>query len=259
MHKMPDRKLLTRRQALVAGLASASALVLPGCSDDMPPTYGHLLRMGDNFTYRAQRLLFPTQHPVREYARSEISSIPAIGTTDPGDTSNSSYTEELGGAYAQLRHEGFDDWRLSIEGSVARPGVYSLADLQRLPRKTQITRHTCEEGWTAIAEWNGALLKDVLEACGVLPTARFVNFSSYDGWDDSIDMWDATHPQTFLAYGMNGRDLPVPHGAPVRLRVATQMGYKSMKFLRRMVITDEFVDPGLSGNIQNGWSWYAGI
>jgi len=256
---MPDKKLITRRQAIVAGLASASALVLPGCSEDLPPTYGHLLRMGDNFTYRAQRLLLPTQHPVREYARSEISSIPAIGTTDPGDTSHPAYTEELGGAYAQLRDGGFADWRLSVEGSVARPGLWSVADLQRLPRKTQITRHTCEEGWTAIAEWNGALLKDVLEACGVLPSARFVNFSAYDGWEDSIDMWDATHPQSFLAYGMNGRDLPVPHGAPVRLRVATQMGYKSMKFLRRMVITDEFVDPGLSGNIQNGWSWYAGI
>ena len=167
--------------------------------------------------------------------------------------------EELGGVYSRLRHAGFADWRLVIEGSVARPGAYSVADLKRFPQKTQITRHTCEEGWTAIAEWNGALLKDVLEAAGILPTARYVNFSSYDGWDDSIDMWDAMHPQTFLAYGMNGRELPVPHGAPVRLRVATQMGYKSMKFLRRIVVTDEFVDPGLSGPIQNGWSWYAGI
>jgi DMSO/TMAO reductase YedYZ molybdopterin-dependent catalytic subunit len=256
---MSSSALVTRRQALITGLATASALVLPGCSEDIPPTYGNLLRMGDNFTYRAQRLLLPTHHPVREYARSEISSIPAIGMTDPGDSSNPLFVEEFGSSYAQLRHGAFADWRLSIEGSVARPGEFSMADLQRFPRKTQITRHTCEEGWTAIAEWNGALLKDVLSAVGVSPSARFVNFSSYDGWDDSIDMWDALHPQTFLAYGMNGRELPVPHGAPVRLRVATQMGYKSMKFLRRIVVSDTFVDPGRSGPIQNGWAWYTGI
>ena len=103
------------------------------------------------------------------------------------------------------------------------------------------------------------MLRDLLEACGMLPTARYVNYAAYDGWEDSIDLIDALHPQTFLAYGMNGRDLPVPHGAPVRLRLATQMGYKSMKFLRRLVVTDEFVDPGRNGPIQNGWSWYAGI
>lgn len=256
---MKDKKRLTRRQALTAGLASASALILPGCSMEGPPTYGHILRMSDNFTWRAQRLLIPSGSLAREYERSAISSIPAIGTTDPGDSSSPNFIEELGGAYARLRHDDFSDWRLTIEGSVARPGTYSVRDLMRFPRKTQITRHTCEEGWTAIAEWNGALLKDVLEASGILPTARYVNFSSYDGWEDSIDMWDAMHPQTFLAYGMNGRELPIPHGAPVRLRVATQMGYKSMKFLRRIVVTDEFVDPGMSGPIQNGWSWYAGI
>lgn len=256
---MKDKKLITRRQALVTGLASASALLLPGCSKDLPPTYGNLLRMGDNFTYLAQRFLLPSHSLAREYDRSEISSIPAIGTTDPGDASQPLFMEDLGGEYARLRHGAFADWRLKIEGSVARPGAYSLEDLKRFPKRTQITRHTCEEGWTAIAEWNGALLKDVLEAAGILPSARYVNFAAYDGWDDSIDMWDAMHPQTFLAYGMNGRELPVPHGAPVRMRVATQMGYKSMKFLRRIVVTDEFVDPGLYGNIQNGWSWHAGI
>ena len=99
----------------------------------------------------------------------------------------------------------------------------------------------------------------VLEAAGILPEARFVNFSSYDDWADGIDLLDAFHPQTLLAYGMNGRDLPVPHGGPVRLRVETQLGYKSMKFLRRIVVTSEFDDGGKNGNIQNGWSWYAGI
>ena len=125
--------------------------------------------------------------------------------------------------------------------------------------RTQITRHTCEEGWTAIGQWTGVPLSAVLDAVGVLPAARFVVFHSYDGWIDSIDMSDARHPQTILAYGMNGRDLPIPHGAPVRLRVERQIGYKSMKFLRRIVVTDKFDDGGKDGNIQNGWAWYTGI
>jgi DMSO/TMAO reductase YedYZ molybdopterin-dependent catalytic subunit len=257
---MTDKILMTRRQALVTGLASAGTLLLPACSADLPPTYGNLLRMGDVFTYRAQRLLLPAGSLAKEYSRSDISSIPAIGTTDPADPAHSIFfNEELGAAYARYRHGGFSDWRLAVEGQVARPGAYSLTDLQRFPVRSQITRHTCEEGWTAIAEWNGVLLRAVLEASGILPSARYVNFSTFDGWEDSIDMYDALHPQTFLAYGMNGRDLPVPHGAPVRLRVATQMGYKSLKFLRRIVVTDTFVDPGPNGPIQSGWSWYAGI
>jgi DMSO/TMAO reductase YedYZ molybdopterin-dependent catalytic subunit len=99
----------------------------------------------------------------------------------------------------------------------------------------------------------------VLDAAGLLPTARFVTFYSFDDWADSIDMLDALHPQTLLAYGMNGQDLTIPHGAPVRLRVETQLGYKSMKYLQRIVVTDELDDGGEQGNILNGWSWYAGI
>jgi DMSO/TMAO reductase YedYZ molybdopterin-dependent catalytic subunit len=99
----------------------------------------------------------------------------------------------------------------------------------------------------------------LLQRVGVNPGARFVQFYSYDNWGDGIDMLDALHPQTILAYGMNGQTLPVAHGAPVRLRVETQIGYKSMKYLRNIVVTDAFDDHGSIGNIQNGWSWYAGI
>ena len=102
-------------------------------------------------------------------------------------------------------------------------------------------------------------LSTVLDAAGILPTARFVVLYSYDDWVDSIDMVDALHPQTILAYDMNGRELPIPHGAPVRLRVERQMGYKSMKFQRRIVVADKFEDGGEKGNIQHGWAWYAGI
>jgi DMSO/TMAO reductase YedYZ molybdopterin-dependent catalytic subunit len=125
-----------------------------------------------------------------------------------------------------------------------------------MPSRTQITRHTCEEGWSAIAQWTGVPLRSVLEAAGIRSTARFVQFYAYDGWADGIDMLDALHPQTILAYGMNGRDLPISHGAPLRARVETQLGYKSMKFLKRIVVTDHFEDNGL---IKSGWSWYAGI
>ena len=159
----------------------------------------------------------------------------------------------------RLRSGQFADWRLSIEGSVARPGRYSLADLKGFPARTQITKHTCEEGWSAIAEWTGVPLRTVLAAAGMRPGARFVNFYSFDAIADSIDMFDALHPQTLLAYGMNGTDLPLAHGAPLRLRVEKQLGYKSVKFLHRIVVSDDFVDPGKLGPLQSGWAWYVGI
>ena len=101
-------------------------------------------------------------------------------------------------------------------------------------------------------------LSVVLASVGVLPAARYVVFYSYDEWVDSIDMLDALHPQTLLAYGMNGRDLPVPHGAPVRLRVERQIGYKSVKFLHRIVVSDQF-NGGEASSIESGWAWYTGI
>jgi DMSO/TMAO reductase YedYZ molybdopterin-dependent catalytic subunit len=247
------------RRSLIAGLASMGGLLLTGCSEEAPPTYGNILRMGDVLTYEAQRLLLPRHALVKEYARSDISSIPAIGTTDPADPRQPLYTPDNGEAYARLRKNRFADYRLEVQGSVARPSSYSLADLQRLPSRTQITKHTCEEGWSAIAEWTGVPLSAVLEAAGVRPSARFVQFYTFDVVADGIDMLDALHPQTILAYGMNGRELPVAHGAPLRVRVERQLGYKSMKFLRRIVVTDEFDDLGFRGPLQNGWSWYAGI
>ena len=251
---MKTKQQITRRQALIAGLSSVGGLVLSGCSQKLPPTYGNILRMGDTFTYAAHRALLPGQSLVREYSHKDISSFPAIGTTNPGDPNNPDSSE----TYRQLQEGGFAQWRLSIEGLVSMPGTFSLSDLKRFPSRTQITRHTCEEGWSAIGEWTGVPLSRVLDAAGLLPTARFVSYYSYDDWADSIDMLDALHPQTLLAYGMNGRELTIPHGAPVRLRVETQMGYKSMKYLQRIVVVDEFDDGG-TWNIQNGWSWYAGI
>ena len=252
-------RLISRRHALVAGLTSVGGLLLPGCSRRLPPTYGHVLRMGDNLTYAAHRTLLPGQSLAREYSRADITSLPAIGTTNPADSRQAYFSADQGPAYERLQHGGFADWRLTVEGHVTRPRSWSLAELKRLPSRTQITRHQCEEGWSSIAEWTGVPLHQVLDAAGMRPSARFVQFHAFDDIADGIDLLDALHPQTILAYGLNGRELSVPHGAPLRLRVERQLGYKSVKYLRRIVVTEEFDDLGRLGPLQNGWSWYAGI
>jgi DMSO/TMAO reductase YedYZ molybdopterin-dependent catalytic subunit len=248
-------RLITRRRAIVAGLASVGGVAVARLAPALPPTHGNLLRAGDALTYAAHRLLLPAQSLVREYGIGDLTSFPATGTTNPAVSVKS----PLGEAYGRLQAGAFADWRLSVEGRVARPRAFSLAELKALPSRTQITRHTCEEGWTAIGQWTGVPLAAVLDAVGILPTARFVVLHSVDDWVDSLDMNDALHPQTILAYGMNGGDLPIAHGAPVRVRVERQIGYKSMKYVRRLVVADAFDDGGASGSIQNGWAWYTGI
>lgn len=252
---MNNNRLITRREMLIAGLTGVGGLLLSSCSRQMPGTYGNLLRYGDNLTYSAQRNLLSDESLVREYTLRDISSFPATGTVDPGDASRKTPSEE----YRVLREGGFKDWRLTIEGAVARPGTFSLAELKSFPSRTQITKHVCEEGWSAIAQWTGVPLSRVLDAVGLMPSANFVSFYSYDDWADSIDMVDALHPQTILAYGMNGRDLTIPHGAPMRVRVERQLGYKSMKYVQRIVVTENLDDGGDKGNPKNGWAWYVGI
>lgn len=248
---MKKKHIITRRTALITSItALGSYLLYRTVKSPQVPTYGSILRAGDNFTYEAQRALLSKRALVKEYSLSDISSFPATGTLDPGDEKSKNYNKN----YALTHRNDFADWRLSVEGRVARPGMYSLASLQSMPARTQITRHTCEEGWTAVGEWTGVQLSQLLLHAGIFPSARFVNFYAYDDYQDSIDMIDAFHPQTILAYGMNGKPLPIQHGAPLRLRVETQIGYKSMKYLRRVVVTDEYVDPG-----DSGWAWYTGI
>ena len=121
---------------------------------------------------------------------------------------------------------------------VDRPGSFSLAELKGFPSRSQITHQACEEGWSFIAEWTGVPLSHVLEHVGIKPGARYVFFFSFDDWWDSIDMDDALHPQTLLAYAMNGPEMPTDHGAPLRLKVPRQLGYKSLKYLARMTVTD---------------------
>jgi len=142
-----------------------------------------------------------------------------------------------------------------VEGLMSRPQSFSLADIRSFPERRQITQIVCEEGWSYIAEWNGALLADILHQAGVSPKARYVVYYSQDDWTDAVDMADALHPQTLVTYGMNGGDLPLRHGGPLRMRVPRQLGYKSVKFMHRLVVTDTlkgFINPG-------DYSWYAGI
>ena len=250
-----EDKLVTRREVIAAGLAGLGGLLLTSCTREMPPTYGNLLRSADNFTYGAQRLILPDSSLAREYSMKDISSFPATGTVDPGDPSRKSPSTE----FRELHTGGFADYRLKVEGAVARPGSFSLAELKSFPARTQITKHVCEEGWSAIGQWTGVPLSRVLDAVAILPTARFVSVYSYDDYADSIDMVDALHPQTILAYGMNNRDLPLQHGAPLRLRVERQLGYKSMKYLSRIVVTETLDDGGDKGNPKSGWAWFVGI
>ena len=242
---MKPGKIITRRQAIITGLAGMGGALLSQCSRPVPPNYGNILRMGDNLTYIAQRALLPGQSLAKEYRFADISSMPATGTTNPA-LSNEEYDK--------LLRRSFADWQLVVEGTVTRPGTLSLDDLKKFPARTQITKHHCEEGWTAIAEWTGVPLSAILQHAGIHESARFVNFHTFDGWIDSIDLLDAFHPQTILAYGMNGKELTVPHGAPVRLRLERQIGYKSMKYIRKIEVTKEFIDQG-----DSGWSWYNGI
>ena len=254
---------ITRRGALIAGAAAVGGVLLARRFPRiLPPTCGNVLRAGDSFTYGMQRAILGEHSLAKEYRLEDLTSFPATGTRDPGvGKGELAQPSEpaLAESYRRIRDGAFADWRLPIEGRVAKPQAFTLAELKQFPPRTQITRHTCEEGWSAIGQWTGVPLSAVLAAAGVLPSARFVLFRAYDGWVDSIDMVDALHPQTILAYGMNGRDLPIPHGAPVRLRLETQLGQKSVKYLRRIVVKDEFDDGGKNGEIQNGWAWYMGI
>jgi len=207
--------------------------------------------VSETLTYAGQKLLLKLPSMAREFDRSQISRVIPVNGKAPQSE-----------PYQSLLAGGFADWRLEIDGMVSRPGSLSLAELKGLPSRSQITHQACEEGWSFIAEWTGVPLSAVLERVGIHPDARWIFFFSFDGWWDSIDMDDALHPQTLLAYGMNGASIPLDHGAPLRLKVARQLGYKSLKFLTRMTVTDtaQGIGDGLgSGGPAAGYSWYGGI
>jgi len=247
-------RIISRRTMIACGVtavAGAAAVRIAGRYGLIPPDSGGLYGIGETLTYASQRLLIGKHALAREFSRSDISRVIPVNGPPP----------EIE-AYDRLLVGGFADWKLRIDGMVARPAAFSLADLQKYPAHTQITHQACEEGWSFIAEWTGVRLSHVLDLVQVDPRARYLVFFSFDNFWESIDMIDALHPQTFLAYGLNGRDLPPEHGAPVRVRVARQLGYKSVKYLARVIVTDslEHFGKGVGGiNPEYGSSWWAGI
>jgi DMSO/TMAO reductase YedYZ molybdopterin-dependent catalytic subunit len=252
-HMLSRRKLITTGLATAAGVSGlAVAAVLAERYGLVPPDHGGIFGVGETMTYAAQRILMSRHSLAREFNRSEISKVAPINGKPP---ENETYQRLLAG--------GFQDWRLTVDGLVARPTSFSLAELKRFPSRTQITHQACEEGWSFIAEWTGVQLSTVLNFVGVRPEAKYVAYFSLDeAWWDSLDMPDALHPQTFLAYGMNGRELPTGHGAPVRMRVARQLGFKSVKHLKQITVTDTLKNVGDgrgSAGPAIGYSWYGGI
>ena len=247
-------RIISRRTMIACGVtavAGAAAVRIAGRYGLIPPDSGGLYGIGETLTYASQRLLIGKHALAREFSRSDISRVIPVNGRPP----------EIE-AYDRLLVGGFADWKLRIDGMVARPAAFSLADLQKYPAHTQITHQACEEGWSFIAEWTGVRLSHVLDLVQVDPRARYLVFFSFDNFWESIDMIDALHPQTILAYGLNGRDLPPEHGAPVRVRVARQLGYKSVKYLARVIVTDslEHFGKGVGGiNPEYGYSWWAGI
>jgi DMSO/TMAO reductase YedYZ molybdopterin-dependent catalytic subunit len=240
------------RRKLLAGAAGLGGGYLAASNASWPPSCRGFFGVSNALTFAAHRALLAQQPLVREFGREMITpKFPVNGTRNPEDT-----------RYQELLAGGFADWRLPVEGLVAKPGELPLSFFKGLPSRTQITQQSCEEGWSAIGEWTGVQLSRVLEAVGVQPEARYVMFETVDGWWDSVDMADALHEQTLLAYGMNGGDLPVAHGAPLRLRVERQLGYKCLKYLSRMLVTDRvdnIRDGTGSGSYSADFAWYAGI
>jgi DMSO/TMAO reductase YedYZ molybdopterin-dependent catalytic subunit len=252
MNEISRRKLI---RIGVWGAAGAAGLAVAGNLGKryglIPPDAGVLYGPGETLTYAAQRLL--TRHSMaREFDRSEISKDPFANEVEP-----------LGTELQRLQDGAFVDWHLAVDGMVARPMFFSLAELRSFPHRSQITFIACEEGWSYIAEWSGVPLAHVLNLVGALPQARYVIYRSIQpDWWESIDMADALHPQTLLALGMNGGELPVPFGGPLRLRVPRQLGYKNVKYITSLTVTDSLkaFGKGLgSAAPEGGYAWYAGI
>ena len=253
---MSDRAILTRR-GLIAG--AAGGLLLSGCDrlTQSPGVRGVLLGAED-LHRGAQRALGGREALAREFSESQMSPLfRANGNAEVADPE-----------YQRHAASGFAQWRLRVDGLVRRPLALPLSALQAIEQRAQITRHDCVEGWSAIGKWQGPRLGDVLDLAGLLPSARYVVFHCADSFGatpyyESIDLIDAFHPQTILAWRMNDRPLPVAHGAPVRLRVERQLGYKHAKYVMRIEARESLA--GLYGGKGGYWEdagdyhWYAGI
>ncbi|WP_294137048.1 molybdopterin-binding protein [Sphingobium sp.] len=247
--------ILTRRTLLLGATATLAGCDRLGRNESVREA----LFSAENFHRWAQRSLMARDALAQEFRPDQISPIfRANGTANPNTP-----------AYKALWRGGFADWRLPVTGLVTRPLSLSLAQLQAMPHRTQITRHDCVEGWSAIGKWRGVPLKTILEAAGLRDSARYLVFRCADdmgggrSYYESIDLFDAFHPQTILAYALNDRPLTVANGAPLRLRVERQLGYKQAKYLMGIeaVASLDGIGKGKGGYWEDyaGYDWYAGI
>ncbi len=251
--------ILSRRSLIGSIGAGAGGLLLSGCDRIVAsPSVKHVLGLGEGLTRRAQHLVIDRTALAHEYSVHDMSPVfRTNGKTLPdSDTYQTHVTEE------------FAKWRLAVTGLVRQPLALSLEQIRAMPARTQITRHDCVEGWSAIGKWTGLPLKLALDRAGVLPKARYVVFHCADDFDgtpyyESIDLIDGYHPQTILAWGMNDQLLSVGHGAPLRLRVERQLGYKQAKYVMAVELVDSLapVRGGKGGYWEDnvGYQWYAGI
>lgn len=251
--------MISRRRLIGALAAGSGGLLLSGCDRlNDSPRFREILRGGEALTMRAQRLLIDRGALAREYRPDQRSPIfRSNGTRMPGSP-----------RYAAQAANGFADWRLAVDGLVARPLSLSLGTIMAMPRRTQITRHDCVEGWSAIGQWTGVPLKLLLDQAGLRDRARYIIFHCADDFSgtpyyESIDLVDALHPQTIMAWALNGAMLPIPNGAPLRLRVERMLGYKHAKYVERIeaVATLDRVAGGRGGYWEDvaDYEWYAGI
>jgi len=250
--------LLSRRKLITAGLTTvggaAGSAVAARLADRyglIPPDLNGIYGPGETLTYACQHILTSRHSMAREFSLGEISTFSPVSGEHPATD-----------PYLGLLARDFADWRLSVDGLVARPASFSLSQLKQFPSRSQITEHTCEEGWSFVAEFTGVPLSYLMNLVGILPQAKYVAFFPFDEAWDSLDMQDVWHPQTLLVYSMNGKELAVDHGAPLRLKVPRQIGYKSVKYLSRITVTDTLKNFGQglgSSSPEVGYSWYAGI
>ncbi len=254
---------LSRRGLIAAGAASLGGLLVSGCNRlATAPTALKILGSAEGLTRGSQRLILAGQPLAREFQTKDISpNFKVNGTSSPASDE-----------YDAMVANGFKDWKLSVDGLVQHPLAISLAQFKAMPARSQITRHDCVEGWSAIAQWTGPQLGPILAKAGLLPNARYVVFHCADDFEpsldgsgryyESIDLFDAFHPQTILAHTMNSQPLSVGHGAPIRLRVERQLGYKQAKYVMRIEVTDRLdkISGGNGGFWEDrGYEWYAGI
>ncbi len=253
---------MNKRQFLGRALAGASALVLAGCDRlNTTPWFTKMLSAGEALSERVHHLVGGRVSMAQEFTEADLS---------PNFRGNGSVNIDETG-YRAMAAEGFANWTLKVDGLVEQPAALTLAQLRALPSRTQITRHDCVEGWSAIGKWTGVPLAQILAIAKPKPQARYVVFHCADTYGsgnnktpyyESIDMDDAYHAQTILAYGLNGKHLPVTNGAPLRLRVERQLGYKHAKFVMRLELVEHFsqIGGGKGGYWEDrGYQWYAGI